>query len=453
MAFVHFCAPGTLRAQQTRQRSSCAPRAVRFSSTFVPAHTPARLCFHPAHLAAHVARPSMSASAPPRIVIVGAPASGKGTQCASILKTYGVVHISTGDMLREAVAAGSPLGRSAQKFMDEGRLVPDEVVTAMLVERLAQPDCETRGWLLDGFPRTAAQADALYAAEVSPDAVVVLDVPDEVLVQRVVGRRMDPETGAIYHLAFNPPADDAVRERLVQRSDDNEEKALVRLDTFKKHSEAVEGRYASKLVRVDGNRSKDVVFADLRSKIDAALAALRGDDEGGSGGGGAAAAGVSAAGVSAEAATDASTATSMPVSEFVRRAEEAYERGVLEASDVNWSGQAGVDKLGADGSRNWGDILQRSDLAIGDALAFLLFAYIGRASHGSPIPDKAVLATAAPFIAAWFALAPLTGAYTRSATRNFSAAVVSLLPAWALAVPAGLGVRGVSEYRPASMCA
>lgn len=392
----------------------------------------------------------MAAPAPPRILIVGAPASGKGTQCASIVAKYGVVHISTGDMLREAVAKKSELGLSAQRYMDAGRLVPDEVVTAMLVGRLYEDDCVQKGWLLDGFPRTAAQADALYASGVMPDAVIVLDVPDEVLVRRVVGRRIDPETGDIYHLAFNPPTDPAVLARLIQRSDDNEDKALVRLDTFKKHSEAVEGRYTAVLTRVDGNREKAAVFESIQTAIDAALAAMRGgdDDAGGSGGASASSSTTGAAtSVGSDTpAADVLASSSMPVAEFVRRAEEAYERGVLEAEDVNWSGQAAMESGSASGSRNWSDVVRRTDLAFGDLMAFVLFAYIGRASHGNATVDAVVLKTAAPFIAAWFVVSPLAGAYTREATHNFSKAVTALLPSWALAVPAGLGIRGSSLH-------
>ena len=129
-----------------------------------------------------------------RLIICGAPASGKGTQCERIRERYGVVHLSTGDMLRAAVAVGTEVGCEAAAYMDKGALVPDDVIIDVVVERLSQPDCRSRGWLLDGFPRTAAQAAALSAAGIVPDGVLLLDVPDDALVERVVGRRLDPET-------------------------------------------------------------------------------------------------------------------------------------------------------------------------------------------------------------------------------------------------------------------
>ncbi|KAG5184714.1 adenylate kinase-domain-containing protein [Tribonema minus] len=199
----------------------------------------------------------------PKIIIAGAPASGKGTQCELIKAKYGVVHLSTGDMLREAVAAGTELGRQAKDFMDNGKLVPDELIIGVVQDRLAQPDCAARGWLLDGFPRTKAQADALAAGGVAPHAFIVLDVPEVLLVERVVGRRTDPATGKIYHMTYFPPESEEVRARLVQRADDTEEKIVVRVAQFKENCAAVEGCYRDVLVQIDGTRSKDVVFADI----------------------------------------------------------------------------------------------------------------------------------------------------------------------------------------------
>lgn len=196
---------------------------------------------------------------PLRIIIAGAPASGKGTQCELIQKNYGVVHLSTGDMLRAAVAAGSEVGKSAKEYMDSGKLVPDEVITGVVKDRLAESDCQTNGWLLDGFPRTKNQADALTESNICADCFLFLNVPDEILVERVVGRRTDPETGKIYHMTFSPPDDEEVKNRLVQRSDDTEEKVVVRLEQFHANVNAVKGCYENVLVEIDGSEKPDVV--------------------------------------------------------------------------------------------------------------------------------------------------------------------------------------------------
>lgn len=194
-----------------------------------------------------------------KIIISGAPASGKGTQCEAIKERFGVVHLSTGDMLRAAVAAKTEIGKSAKEYMDSGRLVPDEVIIGVVKDRLGEMDCKRKGWLLDGFPRTRAQADALAAVGVSADCFLFLNVPDEVLVERVVGRRTDPETGKIYHLTFSPPEDDAVVARLEQRSDDTEEKVKVRLEQFRTNVAAVKDCYTDISVEIDGTGRPDDV--------------------------------------------------------------------------------------------------------------------------------------------------------------------------------------------------
>jgi adenylate kinase len=205
----------------------------------------------------------------PRLVIAGPPAGGKGTQCELLVEAFNVLHLSTGDLLRAAVACGSPLGVQAQHFMDSGQLVPDELIVDVVLERLAQPDCEARGWLLDGFPRTATQAQALLAAGFCPDAVIALDVPDDEVVRRIAGRRVDPETGKTYHLEFNPPPDDdEVLDRLVQRSDDTETTIRQRLATFHKHLGSVLSAFsaapgsagvAAKVLAVNGLQAKHAV--------------------------------------------------------------------------------------------------------------------------------------------------------------------------------------------------
>eukprot|EP01006_Ploeotia_vitrea_P046339 TRINITY_DN67017_c6_g2_i1.p2 TRINITY_DN67017_c6_g2~~TRINITY_DN67017_c6_g2_i1.p2 ORF type:complete len:227 (-),score=133.93 TRINITY_DN67017_c6_g2_i1:29-688(-) len=211
-------------------------------------------------------------SSPKHIIIAGAPASGKGTQCEFIKEKYGVVHFSTGDALRAAVKAGTDMGKAAKVFMDKGELVPDEVIIGLVKEKLSSDECKEKGWLLDGFPRTKAQADALKEAGIIADAFVLLDVPDEVLVERVIGRRTDPETGKIYHVKFNPPPSEEVANRLTQRSDDTEEAIKVRIAAFKRNCDAILGCYTDILTKLDGNRDKKEVFADVCKAIDAGAA-------------------------------------------------------------------------------------------------------------------------------------------------------------------------------------
>lgn len=207
---------------------------------------------------------AMADSAAKKIIICGAPASGKGTQCELIKETYGVVHLSTGDMLRAAVAAKTEVGLEAKGFMESGQLVPDSVMIGIILDRLAQDDCVEKGWLLDGFPRTEEQAQALEAAGIKPDKVLFLEVPDEMLIERVVGRRLDPESGKIYHLTFFPPEDEEVAARLTQRSDDTEEKVKPRLIAFHTHMSAVEACYKDLISYTDGTQKKDEVFAELQ---------------------------------------------------------------------------------------------------------------------------------------------------------------------------------------------
>mmetsp|Transcript_24974 Transcript_24974/g.38073 ORF Transcript_24974/g.38073 Transcript_24974/m.38073 type:complete len:290 (-) Transcript_24974:262-1131(-) len=208
----------------------------------------------------------------PKLIIAGAPASGKGTQCEIIKEKYGVVHLSTGDMLRAAVAAGTDVGKQAKDFMDAGKLVPDEVIIGVVKDRLDESDCVESGWLLDGFPRTPAQAQALADAGVTADCFIFLNVPDEVLVERVVGRRTDPETGKIYHMTFSPPEDEEILARLEQRSDDTEEKVKVRLEQFHANVDAVKGSYTDISVEVEGTQAPDVVSETIMKSIEAVLA-------------------------------------------------------------------------------------------------------------------------------------------------------------------------------------
>lgn len=161
-----------------------------------------------------------------RLILLGAPGAGKGTQAAFICQKYGIPQISTGDMLRAAVKAGTPLGVQAKAVMDAGQLVSDDLIINLVKERIAQPDC-AKGFLFDGFPRTIPQADAMKAAGVKLDYVLEIDVPFEAIIERMSGRRSHPASGRTYHVKFNPPKvagkDDVTGEDLVQRDDDKEE--------------------------------------------------------------------------------------------------------------------------------------------------------------------------------------------------------------------------------------
>mmetsp|Transcript_13454 Transcript_13454/g.18418 ORF Transcript_13454/g.18418 Transcript_13454/m.18418 type:complete len:287 (-) Transcript_13454:83-943(-) len=200
------------------------------------------------------------------VIIAGAPASGKGTQCEGIVDAFDLVHISTGDMLRAAVAAGTEAGKEAQEYMSAGKLVPDEVIIAMVKDRLGEEDCAERGWLLDGFPRTGVQAQALKDINVSPDHVLLLDVPDEAIIARVVGRRSDPDTGKIYHVDFMPPPPE-VAERCIQRADDTEEACRSRLTYYYNNLEAIKEAYADKIKVINGNQDKLVVGEAIKAAM------------------------------------------------------------------------------------------------------------------------------------------------------------------------------------------
>ena len=170
-----------------------------------------------------------------RLILLGAPGAGKGTQATVICKRYGIPQISTGDMLRSAVKAGTPLGLEAKKVMDSGALVGDDIIIGLVKERIKEPDCAP-GFLFDGFPRTLPQADAMKAAGVHLDYVLEIDVPDSAIVERMSGRRVHLASGRTYHLRFNPPKvegrDDVTGEELIQRVDDLEETVTKRLEVY-----------------------------------------------------------------------------------------------------------------------------------------------------------------------------------------------------------------------------
>ena len=215
-----------------------------------------------------------------RIILLGAPGAGKGTQATHLREKFNIPQISTGDMLRAAVKAGTPLGLEAKSFMDSGGLVPDAVIIGLVSERIKEADC-ANGFLFDGFPRTIPQAEAMKAAGVGIDYVVEIDVPDEAIVERMSGRRSHPASGRTYHVKFNPPKvvgkDDVTGEDLVQREDDKEETVKKRLEVYHSQTKPLVKYYkdwassgtqgAPKHVFVNGlgdmNVIRDNIFAAL----------------------------------------------------------------------------------------------------------------------------------------------------------------------------------------------
>ncbi len=211
-----------------------------------------------------------------KIILLGGPGAGKGTQAGFITKQYGIPQISTGDMLRAAIKAGTPMGLAAKKVMDEGKLVSDDIIIGLVKDRIQAPDCE-KGCLFDGFPRTLAQADALRSSGVVIDAVVEINVPDQEIIKRMSGRRVHLASGRTYHVVFNPPKvegkDDETGEDLIQRDDDQEETVRERLSVYHEQTAPLVDYYsewsASKedeapaYIKVDGVGS----VTDIRDKI------------------------------------------------------------------------------------------------------------------------------------------------------------------------------------------
>jgi adenylate kinase len=215
-----------------------------------------------------------------RLILLGAPGAGKGTQAAHITQKFGIPQISTGDMLRAAVKAGTPMGLEARKFMDAGALVPDGVIIGLVKERIRQPDA-AKGFLFDGFPRTIPQADAMKAAGVHLDHVIEIDVDDAEIVRRLSGRRVHVGSGRTYHTVFNPPRvpgkDDVTGEPLIQRDDDREETVKKRLEVYHSQTRPLVDYYskwaasgapgAPRYARIEGVGSMD----SIRDRIFAAL--------------------------------------------------------------------------------------------------------------------------------------------------------------------------------------
>lgn len=194
-----------------------------------------------------------------RLILIGPPGAGKGTQAAFIKEKFGIPQISTGDMLRAAVKAGTPLGLAAKEVMDKGQLVSDDIIIGLVKERLTQPDC-ANGFLFDGFPRTIPQAEALQAAGIPIDFVLEIAVPDEEIVTRMSGRRVDPVSGRTYHIKYNPPKvegkDDITGDPLIQRDDDKEEVVLKRLSVYHAQTEALVKFYGDLAASGDASTPK-----------------------------------------------------------------------------------------------------------------------------------------------------------------------------------------------------
>lgn len=218
-----------------------------------------------------------------RVILLGGPGAGKGTQSKFISERYHIPQISTGDMLRAAVAAGTPLGKAAKEVMDAGKLVSDDIIIGLVKERIQQPDA-ANGFLFDGFPRTIAQADALKDAGIKIDHVVEIAVDDQEIIRRMSGRRVHPGSGRTYHVEFNPPkaagVDDVTGEPLIQRDDDKEETVRKRLEVYHQQTEPLVAYYSSwahsgeagapRYTRVPGIGSvetiRDRIFAALDQK-------------------------------------------------------------------------------------------------------------------------------------------------------------------------------------------
>ena len=216
-----------------------------------------------------------------RLILLGGPGAGKGTQANLVKDRYQIPQISTGDMLRAALKEGTELGLKAKEYMDAGKLVPDDVIIGLVKERIKEPDCES-GFLFDGFPRTIPQADAMKEAGVPIEAVVDIDVPDEEIIKRMSGRRVHLASGRTYHIVFNPPKeegkDDETGEPLIQRDDDHEETVRKRLDVYHAQTEPLVGYYrdweksgesaAPKYIRIDGVGKVDQIRDQIYSALD-----------------------------------------------------------------------------------------------------------------------------------------------------------------------------------------
>ncbi|BFG19692.1 hypothetical protein CerSpe_059660 [Prunus speciosa] len=260
----------SLSAPSNSKPKSCCKLLLSSQSSFISGFSPSRpqtLTPFRSSRAQNFPVVGSAKAEPLRIMISGAPASGKGTQCQLITQKYGLVHVAAGDLLRAEIASGSENGRRARECMEQGQLVPDEIVVMMVKERLLQPDSKEKGWLLDGYPRSSSQAIALKELGFKPDLFILLEVPEEILVERVVGRRLDPITGKIYHLKYSPPETQEIASRLTQRFDDTEEKVKLRLNTHHQNVEAVLSMYEDITIKVNGSVNKEDVFTQIDSAL------------------------------------------------------------------------------------------------------------------------------------------------------------------------------------------
>jgi len=211
-----------------------------------------------------------------KIILLGPPGAGKGTQAKSISQAYSIPHISTGDIFRKNISEKTPLGVEAKGYMDKGQLVPDELTINLVKDRLTQEDCKN-GFLLDGFPRTVKQAEALDAFldknKMAIDAALLIDVPSTLILERMTGRRVCPECGASYHIKNIPPKVEGICDlcgaSLIQRKDDNEETVKERLNVYERQTQPLVEYYKEKgkLISADGTKDIDVVFSDIRNML------------------------------------------------------------------------------------------------------------------------------------------------------------------------------------------
>ena len=213
-----------------------------------------------------------------KMILLGAPGAGKGTQAKFLTEAYGIPQISTGDMLRAAVKAGTEVGLKAKEVMDSGGLVTDDIIMDLVKDRIQEDDCNS-GFLFDGFPRTIPQAEALRDAGVDIDVVLEIDVPDDEIVRRLSGRRVHLDSGRVYHVEFNPPAqeglDDETGEPLIQRDDDTEETVRKRLSLYHEqtlplvsfYTEMEKNSGAVKFIKINGTASIEVIVADIKQNL------------------------------------------------------------------------------------------------------------------------------------------------------------------------------------------
>lgn len=208
-----------------------------------------------------------------RLILLGAPGAGKGTQAQFICEQYHIPKIGTGDMLREEIALGTPIGHNVKNIIAEGKLVPEEIVNELLMKRLKAPDCQS-GFLLDGYPRTISQAETLIKAHISIDAVIEIHVSDDIIIERLSGRRIHPQSGRIYHILYNPPReegkDDITQEPLIQRDDDKEVTIRKRLEVYHQQTEPLIEWYQKQglhFIRINGSDTVNAIKDKIRQEL------------------------------------------------------------------------------------------------------------------------------------------------------------------------------------------